>query len=896
VILHLAGGSRFGIVVVRLQHQEDQNNMTSTSKSLSPMPTPTPQDPSVTTISNNNGDDTTAAPSTRNESQSSITSSTSSQSNHTLEGTLLYHRGRSQPTLFKTKILKQTMRMYTTFDMSDRVGLDFGSLKCYRFVGLLKKESNLAYASTRLLRKGDSNHHTSLNVEGIGNWDFSDLEDKKILCLEFPASLPWTVRDVENDATTFIVEVSTHGYSVEDEWDGFGDDATTVATYGMDASGSSSMRVLDQPETDTDAVIPGEGDDDDEGSENDGFEDDEDGVFKPWADDEDDDAGSAKAGGMKKPNQVRLDLARAASRNQSFVRYAFRCPHKKNEKALWLTAFGKVGRLSTESNRKKGFFGAATAALAGANMQKNSRVRTSAAALRARTSFAMERQSSMASIPQEEDVREYRVRPSYAYPHRWMTHLEMMKEMTAPSAMVRDLRLRPEVATRGELGLLRVEVLQCLGLPEFSGNSVTGTTVDPNATVYLVCGSYAFSTDVISSCSNPMWLSGVKRACLMPIYHGYARLFAGVFHDDGSKSSSKDTFIGRVAIEVARLKPGCTYDVTLPLRLSTSVYSRRKLGAIRIRLTLSNFNTKQILRSYLPNKRNRFAGQVATTVACGDPKSFRAVALTVHGKNLPGNFSTEAVMAIIREFTFVQKSVVRTIEKFVEDLVVWRYPAMSSFAFFGWMHCVHDSSATLAPVYTLGAVVLQLLRNYARCIVDTDNFQPMSLGEILAALIGGVAATNAKFTPFELDEGVQEGARRTISLFQTLGMLKNDEYFVDGVDTYTHKEFPFSSLAGYPRFHVEEATKDATPGKSDLDADSDRSANDGGKDEEIPADMGDDTDDSTRQNQLQRYLSESDKVAYATRLHFQSILPEQNIDKKKPKSDKTLAEELQEGG
>jgi len=897
VIGHLSAGVvAVVVVVVRLHHQEDQNNMSSTSKSLSPMAMPTPQDPVVATVSNNNGDDTTAASSTRNESQSSTTSSTcstSSQSNKTLEGTLLYNRGRSQPTLFKTKILKQTMRMYTTFDMSDRVGADFGSLKCYRFVRLSKKESNLAYSSTRLLKKGDGNRRTSLKAEGIGNWDLSDLESKKILCLEFPPSLPWTVRDVENDATAFIVEVSTHGYSVEDEWDGFGDDATTVPTYGMDASGSSSTRVLDQPETDTDAVTPGEGDDDDEGNEHDDFEDDEDGVFNFCADVEDDVVDSAKEGATKKPNQVRLDLARAASRNQSVVRYSFRCPHKKNEKALWLTAFGTVGRLSTGSNRKKGFFGAATAAaLTVTTMQKNSRVRTSAAAERARTSFAMEWRASVSSIPQEEDVLEYRVRPSYAYPHRWMTHMEMMKEMTAPSAMVRDLRLRPEVATRAELGLLRVEVLQCLGLPEFSGNAVTGT-VDPNATVYLVCGSHAFSTDVISSCSNPMWLSGVKRACLMPIYHGYARLFAGVFHDDGSKNSSKDTFIGRVAIEVARLKPRCTYDVTLPLRLSTSVYSRRKLGAIRIRLTLSNFDTKQILRSYLPNKRNRFAGQVATTVACGDPKSFRAVALTVHGKNLPGKFSTEAVMAIIREFTFVQKSVVRIVKKFIEDLVVWRYPAMSSFAFFGWMHCVRNSSATLAPVYALGMVVLQLLRNYARCIVDTD-LQPMSLGDILAALIAGVFATNAKFMPSELDEGTHDSARRIVSLFQTIGMLKNDEYYVDGADTYTHKEFPFSSLAGYPRFHVEEATEDATTGKPDLGADSDRSAKDGGKDEEFPADMGDDTDDSTRQNKLQIRLSESDQAAYATRLHFQSLLPEQNIDKKKITSDKTLAEELQE--
>ena len=51
------------------------------------------------------------------------------------------------------------------------------------------------------------------------------------------------------------------------------------------------------------------------------------------------------------PNQMEVDLLRAAFRRRPYmyVRYALRCPTKRNEKALLLTAFQKVGRLETES-------------------------------------------------------------------------------------------------------------------------------------------------------------------------------------------------------------------------------------------------------------------------------------------------------------------------------------------------------------------------------------------------------------------------------------------------------------------------------------------------------------------------------------------------------------------
>lgn len=48
-------------------------------------------------------------------------------------------------------------------------------------------------------------------------------------------------------------------------------------------------------------------------------------------------------------------------------------------------------------------------------------------------------------------------------------------------------------------------------------------------------------------------------------------------------------------------------------------------------------------------------------------------------------------------------------------------------------------------------------------------------------------------------------------------------------------------------------------------------------------------------HQLQKHISEGDQAAYVPRLPFKKPLPQQNIDLKNPKPDKTITEELLEG-
>ena len=704
---------------------------------------------------------------------SSGTTSSGGGGGGVLRGTLLYRRNMSAK-----KVWKSSMRMYAVLDMSAAEGAS--SLTCYRFENLSKKEANAAYGPTELVRSDGSQGMSNVRT-----------------CLELPAHLPWTVRDVANDPAAFMVEIP-----VED-----GLTSLTSRQGAKDTEAAEAAAVVVGP---TDSYDDVDADDDAYDYEND---EDDDGMYIFWGDNDGEDdadvgdivdsirtestASSAKYDMDIVPNQVEVDLLRAASRRRSYVRYALRCPTKRNEKALWLTAFQKVGRLQTESRRKRSIFGTTSTI-----RQNNSRIRRGRGVDLARHSMKLdkdaidggENDNTVGSFGEDDNaVKEFRVRPSYNYPHRWMTHEELTDEMLCPSAEVHDLRLpAAQAPERREVGLLRVEVLQCLGLPRPKGKTAS---ISPSPVVYLVCGPYAFATDVVPQCTEPMWLRSMRRACQIPIHHGYARLFVGVFHDDGSKGP-RDLFIGRAVVDISRLRPGATYDVTLPLRQSASVYSRRKRGAVRLRFDLDMSDAKQFVLSYLPSKRNRLGGQVGTTtVACADPKAFRNCALTVNGIHLPGKFSTDHFMALIREFKLVQKVVRQLSKQFVEDLVSWRYPVKSAFAFLAWMHCLYVNSATLIPVYIVSFTFLQLVTNYARCIIGGAAFRPATWEEIFTSLTGssgkpGSGSCAESGTIHSLDGIVDKYDPIGRSIFTLLGFVgKTDEYFVGDVDTWALDEF-----------------------------------------------------------------------------------------------------------
>jgi hypothetical protein len=360
--------------------------------------------------------------------------------------------------------------------------------------------------------------------------------------------------------------------------------------------------------------------------------------------------------------------------------------------------------------------------------------------------------------------------------------------------------------------------------------------------VYLVCGSYAFFTDVINDCASPMWLRKTRRACIFPIFHGYARLFCGVFDDDGK--SAKDDLAGRVVLDLARLRPGSTYDVTLPLRMSSHVYSKRKRGSIRLRFQLDWKSERAALLSYIPRKipnPKNLKPYDDVTVVCSDEKAFRNVAITVHGAHLPGRFSPKHFKAMLREINFTRKAVIITLRTTIKDTIMWRNPVISSFVFVAWMHCIYKNQFSLAPAYLIIYVLLHMVRNYARYGMDGPTqlgLIPVSWEEMFHALLAGDGNSSC-FQPLEMQSidpmrsmsmsrsemeslstygGVDYAFKTHVpwgkSELRMLGFLPSEEALRATKAEDEHLEFPFASMGNYPRLTVEESLVERANSKS----------------------------------------------------------------------------------
>jgi C2 domain/Domain found in Dishevelled, Egl-10, and Pleckstrin (DEP) len=295
-----------------------------------------------------------------------------------------------------------------------------------------------------------------------------------------------------------------------------------------------------------------------------------------------------------------------------------------------------------------------------------------------------------------------------------------------PSCHFHDLRIS---GTRKEIGVLKLEIIQCFGLPKLDALGET------DAYGLAVCGSYAFRTDVVQESANPLWSSTMRRACIFPIFQAYARLFVGIF--DADSDADRDDFAGRVVIDLARLRPNSEYDVVLPLRQSAHVYMKRPRGTIRLRLAVDWYSERNAILSYLPETVS-FQPE-PLTVACRDRKAFQTVAMTVHGTHPPGRFSLKMVKALIREMTFTQIHVLRYLRKReLRHLLTWQYPIISCFVFAAWMHAVYRGTFKYLPGHVLTFLMLHLWKNYAQFVVnDSSGFVQPTWEELFGSLVLG---------------------------------------------------------------------------------------------------------------------------------------------------------------
>lgn len=643
----------------------------------------------------------------------------------------------------------------------------------------------------------------------------------EIVDFDITHDLPWVAKDVARDSATFVVEIPTASSAKQSISDASINDAPlngkkTATAVGSTRNIQDSVTTVDLDSPDAESL--------DNSIDMNGF-----GELPSF------DYG---ADGAVKDDDINNgfhshDLSRElayARKNGKPLRIYFRCEKGSVEKALWLRALDTFGRLSSEFRRQRGIRNAIMAPLQlGSN---RARIRSQESAFLARDTRNLDLTENAEDAPeidnnsvdmlvfgpQETHNREFRVVPDYAYPHRWMTVKEMRQEMLLTSEHFHDLRVPG--CKQKEIGSLRVEVLQCLGLPKLNRTS------DTDGVVYLVCGEYSFCTDVIPNRQNPMWLRKSRRACDFPLFHGYANLYVGVFGYEPRKA--KDDFAGRVQLNLSKLRPGSIYDIILPLRLSVHVYSRRKRGAIRLRFCLTYASQRDAVLSYIPRKINIPLPQNSTpnydvSVRCTDARAFRNIAITVHGAHLPSRFTFVQMRAAIREINFTRKYILTAIRQTISDLRQWRCPTMSAYAFLSWMHCIYMNQFSLVPAYVVLYCLINLMCNYVRYNTDEPvqcGFIPPSWEELFAALLWGSDNGYRAIQPLELTINKFTRRKRRAAqlvndknsnfkasthvplgkdLMRALGLVSKSKSAEE-----EHLEFPFSNGLSYPKFGVKD--------------------------------------------------------------------------------------------
>ena len=711
-----------------------------------------------------------------------------------LEGVLYWKKGKITGS---SNTCSWWKRRYVVLNLMDE------SLSCYR------------YKSGHTNSQGQ-NEATKFHRRSSMFGDFDDLnikEDSDILALQISARVPWFVKDVSNDSTLFVIEIET-------EENGHARTASTAASDIDSDDDSSGGETADfyLADNNEDTFLDGEVDSEEEGD-------------------------NANADSFDLTTEIlegklHRDIARAKQSGKP-LRFYCKCLKGGNEKVLWLKAFARMNRLSSSFRKRKSLFRALKAPTIHLT---HSRTRSPASAAFARESKQLDNipeevvAQSLNSAPtisftsktrRGSREREYKALPESVYPHRWMTKDELREELEKPSEVFHDLRQNDckldtpnNPSLEPEIGSLQLECMQGLGFPKLDRYSKT------DAVIYVVCGPYAFCTDVIKNQNNPMWLAKSQRACNIPLHHAYARVYVGVFNDE---KSTKDDFNGRVVLDIARLRPDCTYDVTLPLRLSAHVYSRRRRGAIRLRFRLHYHNLRSAIRSYLPKAislpRN-FKPNTDTIVPTGTSRAFRNVAITAHGSHLPGRFSFQQLRATLREINFTRKQCMTIIKDTVKGIREWENPFISAFIFFAWMHCVYSNAFSLVPAYVVSYFLLELLRNYAKYGLDGRSqrgFVPPSFEELLMGLLintdgdkpSAIEPLNMRCEVATIgDSPVLDYTFDTHKpwgkpLFRAMGFMDDDKSVPgdDGneIDIEDHLEFPFASGLLYPKFSVTES-------------------------------------------------------------------------------------------
>ena len=221
-------------------------------------------------------------------------------------------------------------------------------------------------------------------------------------------------------------------------------------------------------------------------------------------------------------------------------------------------------------------------------------------------------------------------------------------------------------------------------------------------------------------------------------------LIKGVFYYAGE--SQPDNFIGHVVIDIAQISSEGTITTSLPLRKFSQIYSKEKLGSIHLRLSLDwkQGGERAALLSYFPARisdiaKRRKSPPKPVTVLCPDSKTFRNVALTVYGNDIPGKRNAKLRVALMRELKLFRRMTLHRIPQTAIDIIAWKNPFYSIFAFCGWMWLAWGGSGPHVIAFAMSAVLLFMMRNYLRyCNLAAGTAQSeRTITDMTWILLGG---------------------------------------------------------------------------------------------------------------------------------------------------------------
>lgn len=251
------------------------------------------------------------------------------------------------------------------------------------------------------------------------------------------------------------------------------------------------------------------------------------------------------------------------------------------------------------------------------------------------------------SKPRGSKVNLLRVKP-HANPNdvehtTWMSKVKIEHECIKPS-------LRWIKSGKGHVGRLFVELIKCDHFLS-SFNAFAGIVVEDTFV----------KTDMIQSCKKPRWMPWSRRSFILPIVHPRSPVILGIFHHE---KIGYDRPVGRVVIDLAKLKNHVEYFLTFRLHSDPILRQKKPAGTVTLRVRLE-WKEEIDLMSQTLASAPRFIVNVDTE------KEFKTVRYLCRGEVNIGNASVETVSGLMRELLSYGSELMYVVDVSAQTLL-WR--------------------------------------------------------------------------------------------------------------------------------------------------------------------------------------------------------------------------------